>query len=125
MCRLQAAGGHFGQHRGKKQRVGLTDERECNTWIAAKFFLQVHGRAHPRETAAEDDDARFYLWRYGLGRCRRNAEQTLGQPNSAGREQSQGESEKQPADKRRKERAHTLGRPLRRLASEQREKNNV
>ncbi len=62
MCRLQAAGGHFGQHRGKKERVGFTDERECNTWIVAKFFLQVHGRAHPRETAAEDDDARFYLW---------------------------------------------------------------
>ena len=125
MRRLETARRDFGKHWCEEQRIRFTNERETNRRIGTEFFLEIDRRRHPRETAAENDDARSYLrdfWRGSDWRC---AKQTLRQTHCSSREQAEDEPEKKPADQCWKKAAHSFGGPLRRLSGKEGKQDDV
>ena len=70
---LEAARRDFRKHRREEERVGFTHERESNRRIGAEFLLEIDRRRHPCETAAENNDVRFYFRDFSCGCDRRCA----------------------------------------------------
>ena len=67
VARLQAAAGHFSQHRREQQGVGLAHQRERDGTVRAEDLLEILSGGHPRESAAQNDDV-LRLRRGGLAR---------------------------------------------------------
>jgi hypothetical protein len=51
--------GYFMKHRREQEEVFLTDQRDFEIGIAA--FFELESRVQTTETAAEDEDASFFI----------------------------------------------------------------